>query len=120
MLDKTITSALLTLRKQIIREQLDGLEHVNALLSSRGVRLTKVPRKTPHDRQQQRGVSLMVRTALQSGPQTTCEIGDAIMAARPGLDRKSAMVRVYRAIYKLRDRGMVRREGRVWGLLTSQ
>ena len=117
MLDKTITSALCRLRVKIIRDGLEGLPHVEALLTLRGVRLTKVPRKTPHDRQQQRGISLMVRTALQSGPQTTCGIGDTIMAARPGLGRMSVMVRVYRAIYKLRDKGLVRREGRLWGLM---
>ena len=37
MLDKTITSALLNLRAQIIRGKLDGLEHVNALLVALGV-----------------------------------------------------------------------------------
>jgi hypothetical protein len=37
MLDKTITSALLHLRAQIIRDRLDGLGHVNALLVQRGI-----------------------------------------------------------------------------------
>jgi hypothetical protein len=37
MLDKTITNALIALRKQIIRESLDGLPHVDALLAARGV-----------------------------------------------------------------------------------
>jgi hypothetical protein len=37
MLDKTVTSALLHLRAQIIRDRLDGLDHVNALLVQRGV-----------------------------------------------------------------------------------
>ena len=39
MLDKTITSALLQLRAQIIRGRLDGLAHVQALLLARGVDL---------------------------------------------------------------------------------
>ena len=37
MLDKTIDSALLKLRRQIIRGGLDGLDHFNALLVQRGI-----------------------------------------------------------------------------------
>ena len=37
MIDKTITNALIELRKQIIRGRLDILAHVDALLMARGV-----------------------------------------------------------------------------------
>ena len=37
MLDKTITNALIALRRQIIRGNLDRLDHVNALLAARGI-----------------------------------------------------------------------------------
>ena len=39
MLDKTITSALLNLRAQIIRHKLEGIKHVEALLIARSVTL---------------------------------------------------------------------------------
>ena len=42
MQDKTINNALLALRKQIIREGGNGLDHVQALLEQRGVNMPRV------------------------------------------------------------------------------
>ena len=51
MLDKSITSALLALRAQIIRGNLDGLDNVEALLVQRGIdpAAHHVPRPIPRD-----------------------------------------------------------------------
>lgn len=116
MLDGTITSALCRLRVKIIREGLEGLPHVEALLSLCGVRLTKVSPAMPADCQHYSGVRPVVLAALQDGAKTPGQVGDAIMAARPVMDRKRAMIRGYRMLYKLRDGGVVRCEGRLWGL----
>ena len=118
MLDKTITSALLTLRKQIVREKQDGLEHVNALLVARGIDPTRlhVPCKQLDREFGHRGVQLLALASLRTGAKTHAQIAVDFMAAKPGLDHYRAMIRVYRTIYKLRDRGMVRRDGRLWGL----
>jgi hypothetical protein len=43
MLDKTIDSALLNLRRQIIQGNLDGLGHVEAFLAQRGLDPSALP-----------------------------------------------------------------------------
>jgi hypothetical protein len=108
MLDETITSALCRLRVKIIREGLEGLPQVEALLTLRGIRLTKVPPLMPPDCQHHRGVRPVVLAALQGGAKATGHVGDAIMAARPGMDRKRAMIRAYRMLYK--------KDAAKWGL----
>ena len=116
MLDKSIDSALQALRRQMIREGQNGLCHVEALLRLRGIRLAKVPPPMPDDCLHYGAVRPIVLAALQGGADTTCQIADAVLAAMPGMDRQRALIRVYRAVYKLRDKGLVRQEGRLWGL----
>jgi hypothetical protein len=116
MLDKTITNALLHLRAQIIRENQDGLDHVNALLVTRGVdpAAQHVRRKIPQDSCAQREVKALVLQALRDGPKRPSEIGAHFMACKPEIAPDRAMLRVYRAIYKMRDRGVVVRDGGAW------
>lgn len=116
MLEKTITSALLNLRATIIRDGLNGLEHVNALLVARGVDPASqhVRRKIPSDSCAQREVKALVLQALRDGPKLPCEIGAHFMACKPDIASDRAMMRVYRAIYKMRDRGVVVKDGGVW------
>ena len=116
MLDKTIDSALCQLRATIIREGQDGLSHVEALLSMRGVVLPHVPRKIPDDSCACGELKLIVLAAIRDGPKTTGEIIAWFMAVKPHVPRALAMQRAYRAIYRMRDGGVVRCEGRLWGL----
>jgi hypothetical protein len=118
MLDKTITNALLALRAQIIRENLGGLDHVNALLITRGIDpdLQHVRRMIPRDSCKQREVKRLVMEALRTGPKRPSEIGARFMACKPEIAPDRAMIRVYRAIYKMRDGGVVVKDGRVWRL----
>lgn len=118
MLDKTITNALLHLRGRIIREGQDGLDNVNALLVARGIdpAAQHVRRKIPHDSCAQREVKALVLQALREGPKTPAQIGAHFMACKPDIAPDRAMLRVYRAIYKMRDRGVVVSDGRAWQL----
>jgi hypothetical protein len=119
MLDKTITSALLNLRASIIREGRDGLDHVEALLVARGVNpaAQHVRRKIPLDSCAQREVKAMVLAVLKDGPKRSRDVGDYFMMRKPGILRDRAMKRVYRAIYKMRDRGLLVTDGLVWRLV---
>ncbi|GGH60723.1 hypothetical protein GVY41_17250 [Frigidibacter albus] len=118
MLDKTINNALLALRAQIIRENLDGLDHVNALLIQRGIdpAAQHVRRKIPADSCKQREVKMIVLEALRGGAKRPAEIGAHFMACKPGVAPDRAMPRVYRAIYKMRDGGAVVKDGGAWRL----
>ena len=118
MLDKSITSALLALRAQIIRGNLDGLDHVEALLVQRGIdpAAHHVPRPIPRDSCKLREVKLIIIAALRDGPKRPAEIGVYFMACKPEITPDRAMIRVYRAIYKLRDSGGIVSDGGVWRL----
>jgi hypothetical protein len=118
MIEKTITSALVNLRAHIIRDGIDGLDHVNALLVMRGIDPGKlrVGRKMPADSCRQSEVRMIVIQVLRGGPKRPCEIGAHFMACKPSIAPDRAMVRVYRGIYKMRDRGVVVRDGGAWRL----
>ncbi len=115
MLDKTITSALLNLRVQIIRGKLDGLGHVEALLVARGVDLPSVPRKIA----QRRDTSRLALNALRDGPKRAKEVAQHVMAAT-GMPERQAKAIMYQAVYNLHRRGLVTREGRLWRLETQR
>lgn len=118
MLDKTITNALLALRAKTIRDGLGGIEHINALLIARGIDPTQqhVRRKIPSDSCKQRELKMIVLGAVRTGPKRTPEICQHLMACKPGMSRESAMKRVYRAIYRMRDRGVLVQDGLAWRL----
>ncbi len=116
MLDKTITSALLQLRAQIIRGKLDGLDHVEALLLARGVELPHVPRPTPADGCAQHEISRAIYTALRGGPKRAGEVVAAFHAQRPDMAFNVVQRRVYRAGEKMILRGVVGRDAGRWRL----
>ena len=113
MLDKTITSALLNLRAQIIRGKLVGLEHVNALLVARGVdpAAQYVPRKIA----QRRDTSRLALNALRDGPKRSKEVARHVMAAT-GMSERQARAIMYQAMYNLHRRGLIALDGRTWRL----
>lgn len=116
MLDKTITSALLQLRAQIIRGSLDGLEHVEALLRARGVDLPRVPRQQPKDRFRKSGLRLLILGGLRRGPVQSAVLIEQVMSRQPDLTRTAAMHRVHNALWKMKGSGVVARDGRLWRL----
>lgn len=118
MLDKSIDSALLALRAQIVRDNGKGQDHVEALLRLRGIdpSVHHVRRRIPRDSCKQREVKRLVLEALRHGPKSPREIGAYFMACKPEVAPDRAMIRVYRAIYKMRDRGVVAKDGQLWAL----
>lgn len=114
MQDRTIDNALLALRRQIIREDREGLEHVEALLRLRGVRMPVVlPGKRP-DAAQRGHMRRMVLRALQECPRGQAELSACVAARRPEIDADAAYHRVSLCLARLKREGLVSREGRVW------
>lgn len=118
MLDKTINNALLRLRAQIIRDGLEGLQHVEAMLLLRGIDPAShyVRRKIPLDSCKQRELKIIVLDALRSGPKTAREIAQAFMRRKPEIAPDRAKIRVHRATYKMRDAGVLVGNAGVWRL----
>lgn len=118
MLDKTITNALIEIRKQIIRNHLDGLEHVNTLLSLRGVDLSalQVRAKRKPDYSRKGIMRLMVTDALRAGPMRHRDLSVLIAARRPEITPQDAYRRTGKALDKMKLAGLVKHEGRMWGL----
>jgi hypothetical protein len=118
MQNKTITNALIALRKQIIRENLDGLAHVDALLLARGIDPAKVrigPKRKP-DQARQGMMRLMVLEALRDGPKTLHALAAVIAARRPEIALEAAVKRTAQALDKVQRAGLVTHEGKLWGL----
>lgn len=113
MLDKTITSALLNLRAQIIRGKLDCLDHVEALLVARDIDLAA--QHVPQQIAQRRDTSRLALNALRDGPKRAKEVAHHVMAAT-GMPERQAKAIMYQAVYNLHRRGLVKREGRLWTL----
>jgi hypothetical protein len=116
MQDKSINGALLALRKRIIRGDLDGLAHVQALLVLRGEDMPAVlPAKRP-DAARRGHMALIVLSALRSGANTQATVAGYVSTKRPELTPEAAYKRASMCLAKLQRKGLVRREGRVWRL----
>jgi hypothetical protein len=116
VLAKSIDAALLALRKQIMRDDLDGLAHVEALLALRQVPLVHVPRMKPADSCKQREAKAIMLNALRTGPKTAEQLRAAFGAARPEVAPDRVVIRVFQAIYRMRDKGLIVKDGEVWRL----
>ncbi|WP_176224399.1 hypothetical protein [Maritimibacter sp. HL-12] len=103
------------MRRDLIRTGGEGLEHVEALLLLRGVRLPKafVP-DGPIAKNGQ--MKKMVLDALRDGGKTRRELVDHIAALRPDVSPECAYWRTDAALSALRAKGLVSHEGRVWAL----
>ncbi|MDF0601270.1 hypothetical protein P1J78_11060 [Psychromarinibacter sp. C21-152] len=116
MQDKTINNALLALRRQIDRDNLDGMDHVEALLSLRGV---PIPRLSPARKPDVAGKGVMARMiieALQAGHSTQSGVTAHVAARRPDLSEWDAYRRTSLCLARLKRSGRVVREGRAWRL----
>lgn len=119
----TIRSVLLYLRAEAIREGAPGLEHVEALLTARGIdpEAQRVP--TKYQRRFRRG---QFRSALigllRERPRTAPEIAAEIARRYQFMPYKDAYIRTYSTLRAMRRRGAVvsekDRAGRyVWRLV---
>jgi hypothetical protein len=118
MLDKSIDGALLALRKQIIRGDGAGLEHVEALLALRGVALSRVRAPWREDVGRRGETRRVLLRALADGPRTAPQLAAVVRAWKPDLPALLAYQRTIHALYRLKAAGLVGREGRVWSLVT--
>lgn len=114
MQDKTIDNALLALRKQIIRGDGKGLAYVESLLRMRGVDMPRVLPAKRQDVARKGHMSALVLDALRNGPKTTVEVAAYVAQGRPELSPEAVRKRTALCLTKLKKRGLVRREGRVW------
>ena len=111
--EDTIRNALLYIRAERVRDNLDGLEHVDALLQMRGHEPCHVPRRT--DRRFKRGeLARLILEALRDGPMTGRQIAEHVVIRRDGLAASEAYRRVYFALHKMQERGNVRHDGQLW------
>ena len=115
MQDRTINSALLNLRRDIIRGDGVGLDHVEALLVQRGIHMPMVrPKWGPRA-----GKGIMARMALDAladGPLTARQVTEYIAEQRPELGYDQAHRLTATALTKLKWRGLVGKEDRLGGL----
>ncbi len=120
MQDRTINAALLLLRARIIRGDGAGREHVEALLSLRGVPLPRVWPGPRSDAASKGTMQRMLLAALKDGPKTRGELVALVAAQRPGLEWVNLGDRTDKALVHLRLGGLAVREERmgrgVWRL----
>lgn len=117
--DDTIISVLHFIRQEIVRDNLDGLDHVDALLRLRGADPEALV--TPYKRPKvfRKGeLRQMVLDPLREGPQTGSEIARKVQVRKQVLTYEQAYRRVYICLNTLKRRGLVRHEGRVWSILS--
>lgn len=109
--EDTIVSVLHFLRQEAEREGFDTLPHIDAILASRGIdpETPQTPRKTPHAFKKGE-LQRKVIEALRE-PRTGPEIVRAIDSPLP---YSETYKRVYIVLQRLKGRGSVGREGRVW------
>ena len=112
MQDKTINNALIALHKEMTRNGLEGLSHVEALLALRGVDLPSYPKRLPTKGQYKGRMRRMVLAAIKEGHNTPRDITLALEA--PDVPYALMYQRVYQALLRLERRRLVKREGRVW------
>ncbi len=118
MLDKTIDSALLNLRKKLIRGDGEGLEHVEALLRLRRIDPPRVLPTKRNDAAKCGHMTMMIRDVLRDGPKPMQEIASYIVARRPEISNDVAYKRTTQALANMKFRGQVQNDGRYGGLWT--
>ncbi len=118
MLPRTKINVLLQIRADIIRDGLEGLEHVNALLVLRGVDPASqhVRRKAPLDRFRQCEVRRFIKTTLGDGPMRRGELATILGKVQPHLSEHATKIRCNNALQRLQRDGFVARGKCLWWL----
>lgn len=114
---QTVIDTLHFVRQEMVREERDGLEHVDHLLRMYGAEpmALNMPRKTPKFFAKGE-LRRLVLEALRECPRTGRHIADFVQAARPGLPDGHAYRRVYVCLWAMKRRGLLRHEGQLWRL----
>ncbi len=112
MQDKSINSALLALRKQIVRGKLDGLAQVEILLAMRGVTLPRVlPAKRP-DVARRGEVRRKICDAFHTGAKTRAELAMAVYGVGGDAERQ----KISRVLWKMKGADMIAKDSVAWRL----
>jgi hypothetical protein len=116
--DETTTRVLLYLRAQIIRDGLEGLEHVETLLQLRGCDPGpyRVPSKR-HRRFRNNGLRGALLAILRDGPMSARQAGDRLHARYQDMERDRAIASAKYGLSAMLRAGLVTREGWVWRLV---
>ncbi|WP_371229383.1 hypothetical protein [Roseovarius sp. 2305UL8-3] len=113
--ETTIRNALLYMRAECLRDGVEGVDHVDALLRLRGHDPEAFGFADKRPKAFRKGeLRQMVLDALRDGPQTGAEIACRVQARKQVLTYKQAYRRVYGCLEQLQRRGLVVHEGRVW------
>lgn len=109
MQDKTINNALLALWRQGDKQR----NLAQQLLEMRGVPLPHHVQDKPLTRG---GCRKFALAALREGPMSSPQIADRLQEALT-ISRKSALSRAHCCLLRMEEKGLVRRDGRVWVLV---
>jgi hypothetical protein len=114
---ETTARTLLYLRAQIIRDGLDGLGHVEALLRPRGCEPAAFhvpPKRRRHFRNG--GLRRAVLAILREGPMTAREVGRRLHERYQDMEQEQAIASAKYGLCALKKAVLVVNEGRVWSL----
>ncbi len=114
MQDRTIDSALLALRVQLIRDDGPGLEHVEALLAMRGCDLEPIPRSGVISFRKNE-LRRLILAALGDGPQPLKGIAAYIASRKPDVPHRRAYIRASCVLARMRRAGWWSMKGRCGG-----
>jgi len=109
MQEKTINNALIALATQGGSQA----KLADVLLEMRGVEWSGIVQDNPFRRGCTRQAVL---TALKQRPMTTYALGDVIRLQKPDVGPRAAANSAYQALRRLLDKGLVKRNGRLWSL----
>ena len=114
--DAHVVSILHYVRSVLVRDEREGVEHVDALLRAWGTDpdTLPIPLKRPKHFKRS-GLRRAILATLLSGPLTGAELAAKV---GDGLEPKAAYKRTYAALHKMQAAGLVRRQERLWGLLS--
>jgi len=115
MQGKTIDRALIALRKEMLSTGGDGVQHVEALLSLRGVPLPEY-KWIVRDRAKRGRMRRVVMPALAEGPRSTADLVALVAQERPELTPEVVEVRTVRWLGMMRCEGVLRGRKGVWWL----
>lgn len=112
--DESLVSALHFMRCRIMREGEDGLEHVDALLKQLGTDPDSLPMPQKRVKHFARGeLQRHILEVVRDGPLTGRQISERVGFKLPP---EAAYKRTYLALNAMKAKGMLRHEGRLWGL----
>ena len=102
MQDKTINNALLALRKQIIRGNAEGLDHVEALLALRGDHPPRVMPAKRSDVAKRGFMRIWLLDALMQRPMRLADLVEAVRLHQPDVPYDRISRRTSNVLWKMR------------------